>query len=129
MKKCNICKRKKSLSEYHLYARSKDGHYATCKKCRSTKEKGLYGRTPEQIRRGNLKKFGLTLEDYDVLLEQQNNVCKLCGRPPIGRRLAVDHNHETGKIRGLLCLQCNAVLGSVREDASLLQKMVKYLTT
>lgn len=134
-KKCNCCKREKSLSEYHLYARSKDGHYAMCKTCRSTKEKGLYGRTPEQVRRGNLKKIGWTLEDYDIAFEKQNGRCALCWQPEtilykgVVRRLSADHNHKTGEKRKLLCTKCNAVLGSVHEDVSLLQKMIEYLTT
>ena len=56
--------------------------------------------------------YGLTLEQYDEMFEEQNGVCAICGGVnPDGRRLFVDHNHETGQIRGLLCVTCNARIG------------------
>ena len=56
--------------------------------------------------------YGLTLEQYDEMLEQQGEVCAICGEANLdGKRLYVDHNHETGKVRGLLCLKCNNRLG------------------
>ena len=73
-------------------------------------------------------KFGLTLEDYDKLFEQQNGVCKICGGVnKDGRRLFVDHNHKTGKIRDLLCFNCNSVIGLVGEDEKRLLLMSLYL--
>ena len=52
--------------------------------------------------------YGITLEDYNFLLENQNEKCKICNNEcPTGKSLAVDHNHETGKVRGLLCKNCN----------------------
>lgn len=68
----------------------------------------------ESIRRWNLKKkFGITPEEYEVLLALQNHVCALCFRPErtLAKRLAVDHCHATGKVRGLLCGPCNVTLG------------------
>jgi hypothetical protein len=62
---------------------------------------------------------GLTIAQYDELLEAQGGVCAICGRPPKNRRLAVDHNHKTGKIRGLLCWVCNLkVLGRLERFMS-----------
>src|SRR5258708_6798851 len=63
-------------------------------------------------RRKNLKQYGLTLESYDVLLKRQKSVCAICKKTcATGKRLAVDHNHTTGVIRGLLCYRCNVHLG------------------
>ena len=57
-------------------------------------------------------KFNITLDDYDRMFEEQKGVCAICGQPQkSSRRLAVDHNHITGKIRGLLCTVCNTDLG------------------
>ena len=56
-------------------------------------------------------KYGLTPEDYDAKLIEQNGVCAICGKPPNKRRLHIDHCHETGRIRGLLCTGCNTRLG------------------
>ena len=85
----------------------------------------------EISRRSRLKKaFGLTLEEYDELLVKQNDGCGICGRSRSddGRRLAVDHCHDTGKIRGLLCSSCNMALGMLNDDLELLKKAVDYLT-
>jgi hypothetical protein len=63
-------------------------------------------------RQHNLKRsFGLTIEEYDAMHDAQGGVCAICGRPQKNKRLAVDHNHTTGKIRGLLCTTCNRALG------------------
>jgi hypothetical protein len=65
-------------------------------------------KTPEATRRVNLKfSFGMTVEEYDALLTAQGGVCGICKRPPKSRRLAVDHDHATGRVRGLLCAFCN----------------------
>jgi len=73
------------------------------------------------------KKFNMTLEEYELLLEKQNGVCALCGNPPVGRHLSVDHNHITGKIRGLLCVRCNQMI-SVFDDFNIgFEKIGNYL--
>lgn len=58
-------------------------------------------------KRALLIKYDMTPEEYDSMLDRQGGVCLICGRPPKKRRLHVDHEHKTGKIRGLLCFQCN----------------------
>jgi hypothetical protein len=82
-------------------------------------------------RRYQLKsKYGLTVEAYDVMLAKQNGVCAICGsknpRGP-GKRLHIDHDHATGKVRGLLCHPCNRALGLVRDSPALLRKAATYL--
>ena len=72
------------------------------------------------------KKYSLTLEQYDQMFEQQNGVCAICGLPELNRRLAVDHNHKTGKIRGLLCIQCNVKLCAL-ENKKFAKEAKKYL--
>ena len=71
--------------------------------------------------------FGLTLEEYNNKLSNQNNICAICGGVDNDRSLAVDHDHTTGKIRDLLCKSCNLILGRVKEDTSILENMVAYL--
>src|SRR5262245_42197596 len=68
---------------------------------------------PDRIREGHLKRtFGITLEDFDAMLEAQGGGCAICGRPALeGTSLHVDHEHETGVVRGLLCFTCNGALG------------------
>ncbi len=82
--------------------------------------KRAYGKLDKKKRadrRDHLKrKFGLTLEDYDALLAAQHGGCAICGDPPAKTALHVDHDHETGVVRGLLCFRCNAAIGNLRDD-------------
>ena len=91
---------------------------------------------PNVMRNIDLKKnFGITLDQYNVLLESQNYVCKICGKPEQDvcnkkgavRNLAVDHDHATGRVRGLLCRGCNQGLGNFKENLTSLQNAISYL--
>ena len=105
-----------------------------CKKCYHAKwMNGWYKNTrstrkPDHWRSRNLKvKFKLTIEDYDLMLSNQAGVCKICQRPPKTKRLAVDHDHETGAIRGLLCGPCNTALSHVELTSNFSRKALAYL--
>jgi hypothetical protein len=72
--------------------------------------------------------FNLTPADYDLILEVQGGGCGICGRAPrVGKRHAVDHDHQTGYIRGLLCFRCNKVVLGAR-GAEILVKTAEYVT-
>lgn len=103
-------------------------------------ERAWRQRNPERMRayaRKHLlgKKYGITPEDYDALLEKQGGVCALCLQPErvkdrTGRlrdSLSVDHDHATGAVRALLCHHCNTTLGHVNDDPALLLRMAAYL--
>lgn len=81
-----------------------------CERCNPRLNNGYYKRNR---RKYLLKyKYNITIEEYDHMLVYQNGVCAICKQVDVtGRRLAVDHDHETGKIRGLLCSSCNTKLG------------------
>jgi hypothetical protein len=83
-----------------------------------------------QARAGHLmRKFGLTLEQYDAMLEAQDGGCFICGRPPRDDiSLHVDHDHSTGKVRGILCFCCNNALADFQDDPALLRKAASYVT-
>lgn len=70
-----------------------------------------------------LRRFGITAVDYDRMLAEQDGGCALCSRPPGARRLHVDHDHVTGKVRGLLCLPCNGALHYLERGAWLAAAM------
>ena len=75
--------------------------------------------------------YGLTVEAYDALLQQQKGQCALCGTSESGTRsgvLVVDHDHKTGRVRGLLCKKCNSALGYLRHNVSVLSKAIEYLS-
>lgn len=95
-----------------------------------------FKRNPEKQKNHDLKKkYGITLEEFKQKQIDQNNVCAICGNPEVDidkrlnkvRELAVDHNHTTGQIRGLLCRGCNQGLGNFQEDTKRLQKAIEYL--
>lgn len=70
----------------------------------------------------------MTVEQFDILFKTQQGVCALCFKPsPSTRRLAVDHCHATGKIRGLLCFRCNAGMGQLGDDPELLRRAATYI--
>lgn len=74
--------------------------------------------------------YGISSEDYNYTLSVQNFCCAICGRDHMdirGRRLCVDHDHETGKFRGLLCDLCNKGLGQFRDNIEVLEKAIEYL--
>jgi hypothetical protein len=73
--------------------------------------------------------YGITLEEYNQKLEAQGNVCEICGKPDEveGRRMAIDHCHDTGQVRGLLCGNCNRGLGNFKDSPDMLQKALDYL--
>ena len=124
----------------------KDGHKARCKLCykryyQENKEEMLakrreYNHIHKKRLMNNiyLKTYGLTLEQYDQMFENQQGRCIICneketvtGRWETIKRLAVDHNHKTGKVRGLLCGSCNLLLGAVEDKSELINKMLEYL--
>lgn len=80
-------------------------------------------------RRAHLKrKYGITVEDYEAMLTAQEGGCAICRAPePEGQSLHVDHDHDTGAVRGLLCFNCNAGLGKFGENIDLLIAAVVYL--
>lgn len=84
----------------------------------------------EEIRDSHLTYyFGVTRERYDEMLKEQNGGCDICGKTPEenGKRLAVDHDHVTGKVRRLLCKTCNSLLGFAFESVDILQRAIDYL--
>lgn len=92
---------------------------------------------PRAAKSNDLKKrFGITLVDYERMLENQKGVCKICQQPEMAidrfsglpRALAVDHCHTTMKVRGLLCTTCNTAIGLLQEDQELFRKAAEYLT-
>lgn len=74
-------------------------------------------------------RYGITLADYDEMLEVQGNGCAICGKTPEenGQRLSVDHNHETGEVRGLLCRGCNSAIGHFKDSPERCLAAARYL--
>ena len=125
--KCPMCNEYKLPEEFHNNSSTINGLEHQCKKCR----KNYYtteGRASKYMMK---QKFNMTIEQYDELLEKQNGVCAICGRlntDPQKGRFCIDHDHKTGKVRGLLCTKCNIALGDFDDNINSLAKAIKYLT-
>lgn len=139
-KKCTKCGIEKQIDNFSIHTRSsgKISYRSQCKECVSKDNlkryynKGGKEGQAHRSRKFNLKKYGLTVEDYDNLFEEQEGKCLICGSKEAGRanvayRLFVDHCHSTGKVRGLLCHNCNAGLGHFKDSEELLNKAIRYL--
>ena len=90
--------------------------------------KEYYKRHSEEVYAKMLiERYNITLEQYNEMLTAQNGVCSICGSPPSRRNLDVDHNHNTGKVRGLLCHHCNLILAHALDDKNILRNAANYL--
>ena len=110
-KQCTKCKEFKPFTEFYKHKSTKDGYHTYCKPCYcqgtlAAKHKDRYGLTTEQIK--EMKKEG----------------CALCGTT---KNLHVDHNHNTGEVRGILCTNCNRGIGHLQDSPDLLRKAIAYL--
>lgn len=133
---CPNCKETKPVSEF---PGTRKGQW--CKECKKhyardyyrarRAENPTYGR--EAQRKSVLKRYGLSLEDFNRMLEEQDGKCAICSKPPgttdgVDRnRLVIDHSHATGKARALLCDFCNRGLGIFFDDPALLVAAADYL--
>lgn len=112
--------------------RRSNGRFA-CGKCESAQNMKKYHEDPETYNRArDLAKYKLTSDSYDKFLRDAQGRCAICLEEPSGVRheskLHIDHDHETGRVRGLICGRCNRALGLVRDDVAILQRMIKYLS-
>jgi hypothetical protein len=116
------------------YPRTKTGGGGSCVPCAKANAKrwhadkmaSVEGPTYHRgkVQRARLTKFGIDPVELEALLEAQHNCCAICDRP---NPTHIDHDHRTGRVRGVLCLNCNTGLGQFRDDAERLTKAAEYL--
>ena len=120
MQTCKTCGAEKPLDAFYFKNKRTRRLSGICKEC-----------DKERIRMKHLvTKFGITYIDFCEMEEAQNHVCAICGEFEThrrGQRLCVDHNHETGIVRGLLCHHCNTGLGLLGDSTQTLQNAINYL--
>lgn len=139
-KTCSECSIEKPLTSFHKNKDSPDGLHSKCRDCKNLKSKEYYKKSkvnetiarPEGYcpRNNHLKRsYGISVTQYNQLLEQQNHCCAVCGKHESEEKksLAVDHNHITGEIRGLLCNYCNHRLVGRHRDGNLLRRIADYI--
>ena len=140
-KTCNKCRLTLPITEFRIVRvpHQNRWHYRpTCHPCDRAWEKARREKNGAWHGAHLLRKFGITLERYHEMKAAQGGGCAICGKDetrPIGKGvrakapmyLAVDHDHETGEVRGLLCGHCNMGLGHFRDSSALLTKAALYL--
>lgn len=125
-KACNRCREVKSLDEFYPHTKTRDRRTTICKQCRRENDAVAV--------RNNWAKYGLSREKYDAMVATSGGVCSICHGPEprlrkngLPKSLSVDHCHDTGEVRGLLCSRCNTALGYFNHDAALLASAAAYL--
>jgi len=127
---CNRCEIEKPEADFHKDKTVRSGLYGFCKVCKTNASKQWQKDNPTRKRETQLKRnYGISLEDYQEMKKAQNNCCATCDRneSELKRSLMVDHCHTSGKIRGLLCDECNLSLGKIKDNIQTLEKMILYL--
>lgn len=130
---CKVCFAARSKQWYlrnreHVVARVKAWQHANPERVKATRDAARPRRRAIDRDARLRRVFGLTSDQYAAMLTDQGGGCALCGRtPPPGHSLHVDHQHETGVVRGLLCFRCNAGIGQFREDKLRLADAIVYL--
>lgn len=144
-KVCWDCKLSKPLTEYYNNKSAKDGLNTQCKECNLAYRRKYYATNTQKcldvnkeyraLNKKSIKSqklqysYGISLEDYNRMKIEQNNKCSICSKDAanLNHKLNVDHCHVTGKIRGLLCRNCNTALGKFKDDCNILQNAINYI--
>ncbi|MFG2673810.1 endonuclease VII domain-containing protein [Streptomyces sp. NPDC048445] len=113
-KECRKCGEVKPHSDWHRNSTAPDGVATCCKACKSV-----------QGREGHLKRqYGMTVAQRDDMISSQSGACTICLAAPA---VHVDHCHETGRVRGVLCFNCNSAIGKLGDDPDTLRRAIAYL--
>lgn len=140
-KKCACCGEVKPTTEFVRHKnRKKWGFTYWCKECRNKKSRKYRLENPEKVRESVKKsaikkKYGITAEDKERMLKNQGYKCAICGEKIFlfgdsknrNKIAHVDHDHKTGKVRGLLCNDCNRGIGLLKDNPLFLANAIKYL--
>ncbi len=129
-----MCKTEKPVEEFPVHNGTKDRLHSLCRICKNASQKKYMNsqKGKDTIRMAHLRRsYGITQEQYDEILTAQGGGCAICGTKtnPDKRAsvFAIDHCHKTGRIRGLLCSQCNALLGLAKDTPEILELACRYL--
>ena len=149
MRICTKCGREFPATP-EFFHRQKDGKHgitSRCKQCTNRYGRKWYQSNKEKVKQSNykwraknlgrsqaagrkwkLKRYRISLAEFDTMMKEQNGVCAICNKPAkVGKSLCVDHDHKTGKIRGLLCQSCNLLIGNAKDDIEVVFKALHYL--
>ena len=137
IKRCAACEQTKPVTEFYRLPGFTDTYRSYCKPCHKAKRKARYDKAGgkdvpyEQLLK---REYGITLADYNAILRSQAHRCAVCRRPETMRtksgevrRLSVDHDHVTGRVRGLLCHRCNVLVWAFEENHAILGLIDRYV--
>lgn len=137
-RRCARCKKQKPLSQFGQKSNGNLRSY--CRPCKSARSAEYKAKHPERVRQWNknyrewhpirtkwkyLRKYGLTRDDFDKMVLQQEGRCAICHEQL--RKPNVDHNHTTGAVRKLLCSRCNAIVGLIETRPIVVRRVISYL--
>lgn len=136
MKKCKLCSVSLTVENAVKNKKSKDGLDYKCVSCNRETVKKWRANNPKGYKAWQVQSFyGITLPEAERMLAKQNDCCAICNKSISlettdvrQNRACIDHNHDTGQVRGLLCDKCNRGLGYFNDNEELLLKAVNYLT-
>lgn len=130
-KTCSQCNIEKPLTDFNKASKGRFKVRADCRACQKAAESLYYSTEVGKLARFKqwLKtRYGLSIEEYEKLVAKHDGNCAICNNPPTSYfKLYIDHDHATGKVRGLLCSQCNSLLGMAKENITTLQAAISYL--
>ena len=141
---CNVCQILKPLEEFYKESRTTDGYQTRCKQCQKSSAQISYGENKPHVLERNAKKYdsearrertlkegyGISSEIYEQMLQLQNGKCAICESSEPKHNsgyFVVDHCHESGSVRGLLCGECNFMIGKAKDNISTLESAINYL--
>lgn len=130
-KYCPSCEETRPVEDFGKNRAAYDGLAAYCKECHNRTGRENRIKNWGSTRHYHLtRRYGITAEEADALIEEQGGLCAICQRVPNQKYKNpwhIDHNHETGKVRGMLCHQCNTALGNFNDDPETLERALDYL--
>lgn len=118
--------KRKDVQQDPVRKEKRNKYYKEYSEKNKERVKKYQSRTPEQWKERNIaRRYGITIEFYNSLIEHQKGVCAICLKKP--EKFHVDHSHETGIVRALLCNKCNTSLGLLQEDIDIFHRAIEYL--
>ena len=133
LRQCNVCSEFKPLDDFAESATNRNGRFPSCKPCRKATAKVAHQRRVQHDPEGHRRRYrnrhlqssyGLSVDEYDAMVAAQHGKCAACGAKT---KLVLDHDHETGHVRGLICNPCNLALGFAEDSIKRLEQLRTYL--
>ncbi len=130
---CTSCKCTKPVDAFYKRNNRPSGRqtHSECKDCLKARASKRYHSDPERVLdMQQCRLYGITMDELAAMRKEANGICQACERPGEGnyKRLVIDHDHKTGKVRGLICQKCNTVLGLVNDNINTLENLAQFIT-